>query len=219
MERFLAAVIATLAVFALFPVIVALAPDESTMGLVQKIFYVHVPCWWAMGAGVAVCGIASLIFLFQSEPMALHVAASTAELSALFGLCGLVTGPLWARKAWGHWWEWDAKLTIALLLEVIVISQILIRKYGGPGSDKLASAVGVASLAVTPFVYEAVTIWRRTIHPSTSVVPSLGPGMFGAFWLGSLAFLLLFGLLLAIRVRLEEQQTLLDELYLAREGA
>jgi heme exporter protein C len=160
---------------------IAKAPYESTMGLIQKIFYVHVPCWWAAGAGVCVCDIASVMFLIRSEPAADRLARSAAELTVVFGLCGLVTGPLWARKAWGVWWQWDAKLTIALLLEMIFVAYLLVRMYGGPGSDKLAAAVGIFGLAIAPFVYAAVNI-SRTVHPLTSVVPTLEPGMRGAFW-------------------------------------
>src|SRR5260370_14458309 len=129
-----------------------------------------------MGAGVCVCGVASAVFLFGGKLAADRLALSAAELAVLFGLCGLVTGPLWGRKAWGVWWQWDAKLTIALLLEMAFISALLVRKYGGAGSDKLAAAVGIFGLAVVPFVYEPVNIWR-TIHPLTSVVPPLPESM------------------------------------------
>jgi heme exporter protein C len=192
------------------------APDQDTMGLIQKVFYFHVPCWMAMGAGIVTCGIGSAVFLFRGMRRADRFALSAAELAVLFGLCGLVTGPLWARKAWGTWWTWDAKLTIALLLELIFVSYLLVRRYGGPGSDKLAAAVGIFGMAVSPFVYEATNIWR-TIHPLTTVVPTLVPGMFGAFWCSSCAFMLLFVLMLMMRVRLQEQRAALDELYLAQE--
>jgi heme exporter protein C len=195
---------------------IARAPYQDTMGLIQKVFYFHVPCWMAMGAGIVTCGIGSAVFLFRGTHAADRFALSGAELAVLFGSCGLVTGPLWARKAWGTWWTWDAKLTIALLLELIFVSYLLVRRYGGPGSDKLAAAVGIFGMAVSPFVYEATNIWR-TVHPLTTVVPTLVPGMFGAFWCSSCAFLLLFGLMLMMRVRLEEQRAALDELYLGEE--
>jgi heme exporter protein C len=67
-----------------------------------------------------------------------------------------------------------------------------------------------------PFVYVSVNIWR-TVHPKTTVVPTLGPGMRGAFWFCALAFMLLFGLLLALRVELESRRAALDGLYLADE--
>jgi heme exporter protein C len=198
------------------PVLVARAPYESTMGLVQKIFYFHVPSWFAMFMAIGVCGVASAFYLFTSRPGADRVAASAAELAVLFGLMGLVTGPLWGRKAWGVWWQWDAKLTIALLLEMTFIACLLVRKYGGPGSDKLAAAVSIFGLAVTPFVYEAVNIWR-TIHPLTSVVPTLPAPLAGPFWFCVATFQLLFLELLTLRVELARRQATLDELYLAEE--
>ena len=202
--------------FACAPFLIARAPYESTMGLVQKIFYFHVPSWFAMFTAIGICGIASLIHLFRTSPKADRIAEAAAEIAVVFGMMGLVTGPLWGRKAWGVWWQWDAKLTIALLLEMTFISGILVRKYGGPGSDKLASAVGIFGLAVTPFVYEAVNIWR-TIHPLTSVVPTLGPAMAIPFWYCVACYFLLLAVLLMLRVNLGKRQAALDELYLAYE--
>jgi len=202
--------------FAGAPLMVARAPYESSMGLVQKIFYFHVPSWFAMFTAIGVCGVASLIHLFRNSPRADRIAEAAGEVAVVFGLMGLVTGPLWGRKAWGVWWIWDAKLTIALLLEMTFISGILVRKYGGPGSDKLAAAVGIFGLAVVPFVYQAVNIWR-TIHPLTSVVPTLPATMGGPFWFCVAAYMLLLALLLMLRVNLGKRQAALDELYLAYE--
>ena len=198
------------------PLMVARAPYESSMGLVQKIFYFHVPSWFAMFTAIGVCGVFSLIHLFKTNPRADRIAEAAAEIAVLFGLMGLVTGPLWGRKAWGVWWQWDAKLTIALLLEMAFISGLLVRKYGGPGSDKLAAAVGIFGLAVVPFVYQAVNIWR-TIHPLTSVVPTLPATMGVPFWFCTATFMLLLVVLLMLRVNLGKRQAALDELYLAYE--
>src|ERR1700682_2554080 len=196
------------------PLMVARAPYESTMGLGQKIFYFHVPSWFAMFPAIAICGVPSLIHLFKTSPRADRIAEAAAEIAVLFGLMGLVTGPLWGRKAWGVWWQWDAKLTIAPLLEMTFISGLLVRKEGGAGSDKLAAAVGIFGLAVVPFVYQAVNIWR-TIHPLTSVVPTLPAPLAGPFWFCVATFQLLFLELLTLRIELARRQATLDELYLA----
>ena len=90
--------------FASAPLVVANAPYEQTMGLVQKIFYYHVPSAMLMFASAFVCGIASAVFLFRRSAAADRVALAAGELVVLFGLIVLVTGPLWARKAWGVWW-------------------------------------------------------------------------------------------------------------------
>jgi len=204
------------ALFAAAPYFIAQAPYESTMGLIQKIMYFHVPSWIAMYAAILVCGVSSAIYLFQNKPAADRYAVSAAELTVLFGSMGLVTGPLWGRKAWGVWWEWDVRLTSALLLELIFVAYLLVRKYGGPGSEKLAAAAALFGMAVAPFVYKSVDIWR-TVHPKTSVVPTLPKVMAGPLALTALAFLLLFFVLLTLRARLAERQAVLDELYLAHE--
>ena len=123
------------------------------MGLIQKIFYFHVPSWIAMYSAIAVCGVASAIYLFKENADADCYAVSAAELAVLFGLMGLVTGPLWGRKAWGVWWQWDARLTSALLLELIFVAYLIVRKFGGPGSEKLAAATALFGTATAPFVY------------------------------------------------------------------
>jgi heme exporter protein C len=105
---------------------------------------------------------------------------------------------------------------MALLLELVFIAYLLVRAYGGPGSDKLAAAVGIFGMAVSPFVYVSVNIWR-TVHPLNTVVPTLKAGMFGPFWFCAMAFLLLFTLLLTLRMSLSEEQAMLDDLYLADE--
>ena len=215
-KLFIPLVIVTALMFAYAPVIIAGALFESTMGLVQKIFYFHVPSWFAMFTAVFVSGIASAVYLFKGHRGAERVSASAAELAVLFGAIGLVTGPLWARKAWGVWWIWDAKLTIAFLLEMTFLAYLLVRKYGGPGSEKLAAAMAIFGMANVPFVYYAVNIWR-TIHPLNTVVPTLRPGMRGAFWFCVAAFMLLFGVLLTLRTHLEQRRAALDDLYLAEE--
>ena len=157
-------VAATAVMFVGAPILIVGAPYESTMGLIQKIFYFHVPSWIMMFLAVFVCGIASAIYLFKEKPAADHLAVATAELAVLFGLMGLTTGPLWAIKAWGVWWQWDPRLTMALILELIFVSYMLLRAYGGPGSEKLAAGLALFGMANVPFVYISVNIWR-TIHP------------------------------------------------------
>lgn len=204
------------AMFAYAPVLIIDAPYEATMGLVQKIFYFHVPSWMAMFTSAFVCGIASIFVVFAGRKSADRVAVAAAELVVLFGIIGLITGPLWARKAWGVWWQWDAKLTSALVLWLIFVAYLLLRKYGGAGSEKLAAAVGLFGMANVPFVYWSVNLWR-TVHPTTNVVPSLQPGMRGPFWFCAAAMVGLYILMLVTRVRLEHRRDELEQLYLAIE--
>ncbi|MCL4811561.1 MAG: cytochrome c biogenesis protein CcsA [Vicinamibacteraceae bacterium] len=210
---FVPALFVAAVMLAVSPLLVARAPLETTMGLVQKIFYYHVPSAMVMFLAAFVCGIASAVYLFGRRPGADRVAVAAAEVVVLFGIIVLVTGPLWARKAWGVWWQWDARLTSTLVLWMIFNAYLLLRKYGGPGSDRLAAGVALFGMANVPFVYWSVNVWR-TLHPKTSVVMTLDPAMRPAFWWCVTAFVCLFLAVLAARVRLEEERTRLEELYL-----
>lgn len=213
---YLPLLIVTVLLFGYAPFMIVDAPYESTMGLVQKIFYFHVPSAIAMFLSAFIAGIASAIFLFGKKPSADRVALAAAELTIVFGLIVLVSGPLWARKAWGIWWQWDARLTSTLIMWLVFQAYLLLRRYGGPGSDKLSAAVAVFGAALVPFVYWSVNMWR-TLHPTTNVVPSLDPSMRGPFLFCVAAFLCLYALLLAMRVALEKKRARLEELYLALE--
>src|SRR5438046_580313 len=96
--------------FAAAPFVIAGVRYESTMGLVQKIFYFHMPSASMFLISAVVCGIASARYLFRGSPRQDRLAYAAAELAVLFGAITLVTGPLWARKAWGVWWVWDVRL-------------------------------------------------------------------------------------------------------------
>ena len=200
--------------FAASPLVIATAPYESTMGLVQKIFYYHMPSAWMFLTASVVCGVSSVRFLATGDARHDRTAWAAAEMTVLFGLVTLVTGPLWARKAWGTWWVWDARITSSLVGWMIAWAYLILRKYGGAGSEKLAAGLALFGMANVPFIYISVNYWR-TIHPATTVVPRLPVSMGFPLWYCVIAFLLLFVLLLKLRSRVAEQAARLDALYLA----
>lgn len=200
------------------PWIINAAPYESTMGLVQKIFYFHFPSAILFLIAALICGVASAIFLFGKKASADGWAIAAAELGLVFGTLTLVTGPLWARKAWGVWWVWDPRLTSSLLLWMIFSAYLLLRRYGGPGSDKLGAGMALFGMANVPFIYVSVNVWR-TLHPQTSVVPTLPTDMGIPLWFCFAAFTMLFVALLNLRARLEHQRSRVEALYLAEDEA
>ena len=203
-------------IFLTAPIVIARAPFESTMGLVQKIFYFHMPPAMLMLLSAIFCGLMSAIYLVKRRAQFDWIAHAAAELTVLFGAIAMVTGPLWARKAWGVWWVWDPRLTMSLLMWMIFVSYLLLRRYGGYGSETLAAGLAVFGMATSPFVYISVNIWR-TIHPLTTVVPTLPVDFAVPLWYAFGGFLLLYIALLTLRVRLEEQRAAVDLLYLESE--
>lgn len=202
--------------FGLAPFLIDGAPYEATMGLVYKIFYFHFPSAMTMLLSAMTCGVASAIYLFSRRPGADRVAVASAELSVVFGVLVFVTGPLWARKAWGTWWIWDPRITSTFIMWMVFVAYLMLRRFGGAGSEVLAAAVGFFGMALVPFVYWSVNLWR-TIHPLTSVVPTLPVDMGVPLYFCWAAFTILFVALMLIRVRLEDARTRLEEAYLAVE--
>jgi heme exporter protein C len=197
---------------------IADAPREIVMGLVQKIFYFHVPCAWLLMLSTFVCAGGSLAFLFSGSERGDRVALSAAELGVLFGLCVLVSGPLWAKAAWGVYWQWEARLTSSLLLWLMLVAYVLARRYGGASARRLAAALALFAAIDVPLVYFSVRYFR-SIHPSNTVVSTLGPGMRGAFWLSLLAFTGLWITLFMARLVAENAHARLVDLELRLDQA
>src|ERR687896_2726040 len=99
---------------------------------------------------------------------------------------------------------------MSLLLWMIFVSYLLLRRYGGPGSETLAAGLALFGMATSPFVYLSVNIWR-TIHPLTSVVPTLPVDFAFALWYSLVGFLLLYIALLLLRMTIEQQRMVVDQ--------
>ncbi len=199
-------VISGLLVLATIHVAFLRAPTERTMGIVQKIFYFHVPAAYSMYLGATACFIGSVWYLVSPSDRADALARAGAELSVVFGLCVLVTGPLWAAKAWGFYWTWDPRLTTAMLSFLIYVAYLVLRAFtgDGPGERKFSAALGILGAANLPIIHYSVQKWGGQ-HPT--VVTSQGgglqhPDMKLAFWLGMIGFTFLSLTLLWARVRI-----------------
>jgi heme exporter protein C len=213
---FVAATVLAAVGFLVVPGMILSAPIEPVMGFVQKIFYFHVPCAIMLFLSTFACAGGSVAFLFKGSERGDWLAAAAGELAVVFGACVLVSGPLWGRKAWGVYWQWDARLTSSLLLFLIMIGYMLARRYGGPGGRKLSAALALFAAVDVPLVYKSVDIWR-TVHPQTTVVPKLDPAMRPAFWSAFALITVVWGVLLALRYRLEATTAQLTALKLDTE--
>jgi len=199
--------------FVIVPTMIIDAPIEPVMGFVQKIFYFHVPCAIMLFLSTFVCAGGSVAYLFKGSERGDRLALAAGELAVVFGICTLTSGPLWGRKAWGVWWQWDARLTSSLALFLMMLAYLIARKYGGAVGRKLSAAVALFAAIDVPLIYKSVDIWR-TVHPKTTVVPSLDASMKPAFWSAFALITLVWALLLTVRVRLERARTELAELRL-----
>jgi len=192
------------------------APVESTMGVVQKIFYFHVPAAYAMYVGAAACFVGSAGYLYDGRRGWDAFARAGAEIAVAMGLMVLISGPLWAAKAWGVYWTWDPRLTTSMLSVMLYVAYVVLRLFAGDGDaeKKFAAALGVLAAANLPIIHFSVQKWGGN-HPK--VITSGGgglqhPDMRTALMLGFIAFTLVAVVLLWWRTRIDLAASRLAEL-------
>jgi len=188
-------------------------PTEREMGLVQRIFYFHVPSAISAFLAFFLVFVASIQFLRTQRTKWDRLALSAAELGVTFSLIVLVTGPIWARPIWGVYWRWEPRLTSMLIMFSMYVAYLMVRSYGTDSSrtPRLAAVLGILAFVNVPLVYYSVNLWaaEHQLHPREV---ALAPQMKHALYISFGAFFLLFFFLLRRRVGLEEAADALAEL-------
>ena len=183
-------------------------PTERTMGVVQRIFYIHVPAAWIAFMAFGIVAICSAVYLWLKDERLDKAALAAAEGGILFTAICLLTGPLWGRVAWGTWWSWEPRLTLTLLLWFIYLGYFLVRaSTENPDRGKrFAAVVGIVGALDIPLIHISVK-WFRSLHPEPVVMnpdgPSLDPDMLTTLFTGLGAFTLIFFALFLFRYALE----------------
>ena len=175
------------------------------MGLVQKIFYYHMPsAWMFLVGGDRLRRRERPVPRHRRQPARPHGAGGSGADGAVRPAHAGDGSAVGARARGARVWVWDARTTSSLVGWMIACAYLILRKYGGPGSERLAAGLALFGMANVPFIYISVNYWR-TIHPPTIVVPTLPFSMGFPLWFCVTTFLLLFMLLMTLRMRLEEQ--------------
>ncbi|MBI4671225.1 MAG: cytochrome c biogenesis protein CcsA [Chloroflexi bacterium] len=184
------------------------APREATMGDAQRIFYFHVPSAWVGFLSFFIVFVASILFLRTRERKWDALALAAAEIGVLFTTLVLLTGPLWAKAAWGAYWVWDARLTTTLVLWLIYVGYLMLRSsVDDLRRARMAAVIGVIGFLDVPIIYLSVT-WWRTMHPTLLIneTGGLDSAMRVTLMVALLSFTLLFVWVLLLRVRLEQKR-------------
>lgn len=209
-------ILTALSLVATLQVIFFKAPEEASMGIVQKIFYFHVPSGYGMYLGSAVCFVGSVGYLWKGTPRWDALARAGADVAVAMGIMLLISGPLWAAKAWGRYWTWDPRLTTSLLQVLVYAAYTVLRSFteSGEAERRFAAALGILGAANIPIIKYSVQKWGGQ-HPT--VISSGGgglqhPDMKLALGLGFLTFTLLTVLFVWQRMRMHLTNTELDAL-------
>jgi len=209
-------IVTAITLVATLQVIFLKAPVEATMGIVQKIFYFHVPSAVGMYLGAGICFIGSVLYLAKGQLKWDAMARAGADVTVVMGLMLCISGPLWAAPAWGKYWTWDPRLTTSLLNVLVYVSYTVMRSFsaGGEAERKFAAALGILGAANIPIIRYSVQKWGGQ-HPRviTKGGGGLGhPDMKLALLMGFITFTLLTAVLIWQRMRLHMAQAEVESL-------
>ncbi|NJD20966.1 MAG: cytochrome C assembly protein, partial [Gemmatimonadetes bacterium] len=115
------AVLGVLGILVLHWMVFFWTPTEASMGIIQRIFYIHVPSAWVAFFAFGIVAICSAEYLWLGDERLARAASSAAVGGMVFTTSVLLTGPLWGRIAWGTFWTWEPRLTLTLLLWFIYL--------------------------------------------------------------------------------------------------
>ena len=202
-----------LMLFALYTIFIY-APVEKTMGIIQKIFYIHVPAAFLAYLAFFITFIASIFYLYRKDSKWDTVAHCAVETGVIFCTIVLITGPIWAKPIWNVWWTWDPRLTTTLILWFTYVAYLMLRRVVKENQRaNLAAVFGIIGFINVPITFFSIRLWR-TIHPV--VITSRGLNMSGPMKLTLIitfiAFCFLFFSLLLSRIRFERLKTRIEEI-------
>lgn len=197
------------------------APTEQVMGVVQRIFYYHVPLATGAFLGYTVIFVASIAYLVRPSPRWDAVAHASAEVGLVFTTLMLLSGVLWSKPVWGIWWDWSPRLTTSLILWFLYVAYLMLRAYAPRGvrGARYAAVLGILGFIDVPIIYLSTRLWRD-VHPVQMVGPgaeegSLDPAMTTTLYVAILAFLVLFSYLVTERYRLRRAEEETERMQLA----
>ncbi|MEQ9400831.1 MAG: cytochrome c biogenesis protein CcsA [Longimicrobiales bacterium] len=172
-------------------------PTEATQGVIQRIFYVHVPSAWVAFLAFGIVALCSAVYLWLGDERLDRAAVAAAEGGMVFTTVVLLTGPMWGRIAWGTFWTWEPRLTLTLLLWFVYLGYFMVRSSteNPERGKRFAAVVGIVGALDIPLIHLSV-IWFRSLHPAPVVLKPEGPTlpgeMLATLMVGLASFTLLF---------------------------
>lgn len=183
-----------------------LLPEEKTQGLVQKIFYFHVPSAFCMYAFLVLGAIFSGMYLYDKRPFYDHIAKAGMYTATVFGCLVIGSGPIWAKPIWGVYWTWDPRLTTSFIVFVLLIAYVFARRLlddrerATRKSALVGAILSILAVLDIPLIHFSAKLMRG-LHPSVlgekdGLTPEFQRGLemmiLSCFFLGALICICLF---------------------------
>ena len=150
-------------------IVIKLEPLNKSQGIFGNIFYIHVPVAWTAFILYFLVMLSSILFLIRRDKIWDFRAYALAEIGTIFMALVLITGPIWAKPAWGYYWPWEPRLTTSLVLFLTYMGYFMIREYGGnpEQTSKYSAVVSIIAFLNVPLIFISVKFWLPEMqsHP------------------------------------------------------
>ncbi len=165
------------------------APLEAEQGFLQKIFYLHVPLAIVALCGFVIGGLLAIQHLRTRDArwdMRSYVAI---HMSLIFAVATLITGSIWAKGSWGHWWVWNEPTLVSFLIVFLLYATYQPLRFAIEDPERqsrYASVFAVTAGAFVPMNFIAVRLSSAYLHPRVLGGTSNLPGSMAFTFLVSL---------------------------------
>ncbi len=175
------------------------APLEAEQGFLQKIFYVHVPLAIVALCGFVLGGLLAIQYLRTRDPRWDMRSYVTIHMSLIFAVGTLITGSIWAKGSWGHWWVWSEPTLVSFLIIFLLYATYQPLRFAIEDPERqsrYAAVFAITAGAFVPLNYIAVNLSTAYVHPRVfSNTSNLPPSMAFTFLVSLLGMALLFATL------------------------
>ncbi|HET7589212.1 MAG TPA: cytochrome c biogenesis protein CcsA [Solirubrobacterales bacterium] len=197
--------IATVAMIALsLSLVFFYAPMETDQGFIQKIFYLHVPLAMTALVGFIVGGVFAIAHLRTNNRRWDAYSYVAIHISVIYGVAVLITGAIWAKASWGHWWVWNEPTLVSFLIVFLMYATYYPFRYAIEDRDRqarYASVFAITAGAFVPLNFMAVRMAQSLVHPR--VFATSNGGLPGEMLLVFLCCLVAMALLWVTLVKFE----------------
>ncbi|MGI8559100.1 MAG: cytochrome c biogenesis protein [Solirubrobacteraceae bacterium] len=176
------------------------APNDADQGFIQKIFYIHVPMAIVALGGFVVGGACAIMHLRTRDARWDLRSYVAIHLSLILGVGVLITGSIWARASWGHWWVWDEPTLVSFLIVFLLYATYQPLRFSIDDPERqarYASVFAITAGAFVPLNFLAVRLAQSYTHPRVlgNIGHNLPPKVQLTFYVALLGVALLFALL------------------------
>jgi heme exporter protein C len=160
------------------------APKDADQGISQKIFYIHVPIALTAYACFGWGAWKAFLHLWKRDPAADLESYVAIHQGVIFGALTLLTGSIWAKASWGHWWVWSSRQLVLFLVLFLFYAAYFMLRFSvdpGPARANLSAVYAIFGVALIPVSFLAIRLAEDFVHPV--VFKGSGPDMTGKMFL------------------------------------